>query len=132
MNNHKYSIGDKVRLDYDRNYIHEVMEILDNCVGEQVLMVKPIEGEGHAFKISSHDLHPYDIEADQAMAIEVQMLIDTATHSLEAAFEAWRAAKEKYSENSPSYSMQGDDLLDMSKFEAVFERNGWSTSSLYC
>lgn len=73
----------------------------------------------------------------------IQTNIDEATSLLEQAFKKWRLANAMASEGTdhPSddgsyfegaYALRANDDLDLSKFEKVVERNGWSTSSLYC
>jgi len=74
---------------------------------------------------------------------KIQANIDEATSLLEQAFKKWRLANAMEMEGTDSpgpdsdyfegaYALRGNEELDLSKFEEVVERNGWSTSSLYC
>jgi hypothetical protein len=125
----KYEVGMRVRDRWDRKYLGEVTKVVD----EDEIHVK----WDHS-TISRHDpseIAPYDPEGDKARAIITQAKIDEATHSLEAAFKALREANalELGSDDyEGAYALHGNDDLDLSKLEDVVNRNGWSTSSLYC
>lgn len=74
---------------------------------------------------------------------KIQGEIDEATSLLEQAFKKWRKANAMEMEGTDkpgddngyfegAYALRSNEDLDLSKFEEVVERNGWSTSSLYC
>jgi hypothetical protein len=126
----QYQVGMRVRDRWDRKYLGEVVEVVD----EDEIRVK----WDHDDVISRHDpseIAPYDPDGDNAKAIIIQAKIDEATHSLEAAFKALREANalELGSDDyEGAYALKGNPYLDLSKLEDVVESNGWSTSSLYC
>jgi hypothetical protein len=73
----------------------------------------------------------------------IQANIDEATSLLDQAFKKWRKANAMEMEGTDNpgpdsnyfegaYALRSNEDLDLSKFEEVVERNGWSTSSLYC
>ena len=92
------------------------------------------------------DIMPDTPEAEQQLADfnqKIQSNIDEATSLLEQAFKKWRKANSMEVEGvenpgddgsyfEGAYHLRGNPDLDLSKFEGVVERNGWSTSSLYC
>jgi hypothetical protein len=94
----------------------------------------------------SRHILPDTPEAEQRLAdfnALIQTNIDEATSLLDQAFKKWRLANAMESEGTDTpgsdseyfegaYALRSNEDLDLSKFEEVVERNGWSTSSLYC
>ena len=126
----KYEVGMRVRDRWDRKYLGEVTEVVD----EDEIHVK----WDHGSRVQRHDpseIAPYDPEGDKTRTAQTQAKIDEATHSLEAAFKALREANalELGSDDyDGAYALKGNDDLDLSKLEEAIENNGWSTSSIYC
>lgn len=120
-----YTVGQRVRDRYDRNFLGRITKI------EDVDDIYVQWDQGSHSLCDSSDLRPVDVEADKAKAARVQAKINEAAQSLEAAFKAWKQAAEEY-DVGEAYGMKHDPLLDLSEFEGILQRNGWSTSSLYC
>lgn len=126
----EYKAGMRVRDRYDRQYLGEVVEVVDV---DEVHVKWDQEPE----KIQRHDpyeISPFDPEGDKVAAQKAQVKVDEATNLLEAAFKAWREAQEiivGHSEVGAATELEPAGV-DISKFEGVIENIGWSTSSLYC
>lgn len=102
--------------------------------------------EGNLTWIETRFLIPETLTPEQkeneARRIErVQAKVNEAAVSLEAAFKAWADAAKIHAGKEPTnhqldegeaYPMREDELIDVSPFEKVLEKHGWSTSSLYC
>ena len=128
---YKYEVGMRVRDRWDREYLGEVTEVVD----EDEIHVKWDRGDNGIGRHDSGEIAPFDPEGDNARAIITQAKIDEATHSLEAAFKALREANalELGSDDyEGAYALKGNPYLDLSKLEDVVESNGWSSSSIYC
>jgi hypothetical protein len=71
----------------------------------------------------------------EEMAKKAQAKVDEAASLLESAFKAWREAQTIYTGydgQGSAYQMRQDGLVILSKFEGIINREGWSTSSIYC
>jgi len=69
-----------------------------------------------------------EVEANSAK--EVQNKINEAASKLDEAFKLWVEAAEM--NGGETDSLKYNPLLSTKVFENVVEKNGWSTSSLYC
>lgn len=128
---YEYKVGMRVRDQYDRDYLGEVVEVMD----EDKIHVR---WDLQLDEVQRHDpceIRPYDPVGDKIVAQKAQRKVDEATTLLESAFQAWREAQEIYA----GYSSEGaggelcrSEEVDTSKFEGTVEGFGWSTSSLHC
>lgn len=138
-----YEVGMRVCLRSDESIKGEITEVEDES--EVRILWDHRKDEGPKW-YETRDLMPDTPEARQKIAAlnrKIQAKVDEATSLLEQAFKAWRTANamEMDGTDNPgpdddyfegAYALRSNEDLDLSKFEEVVERNGWSTSSLYC
>jgi len=129
-----YEVGMRIRARNEDDISGEVVEVIDN---DEVRV--RWDYDGHVSWAEVREIMPDTPEAHAQMAEltkQVQTKVDEATTLLDQAFKAWfeaaalQAGREV--DSSDAYYLRGNPDLDLSKFEEVVERNGWSTSSLYC
>lgn len=137
----EYEVGTRVRDRKHEDRKGQVVEVEDYS---EVFVLWDGDNESHWCE--TRDLMPDDPEAIKKIAAfnrKIQSNIDEATTLLEQAFKKWRLANAMEMEGTETpgddrdyfegaYALRSNPDLDLSKFEEVVERNGWSTSSLYC
>lgn len=131
-----YEVGMRIRVRNRKEEKGEIAEVEDD--NEVRVLWDYDKGQGPRW-CETRDIIPDTTEAEQQLAEmtkQIQAKVDEAATLLEQAFKAWfeAAALEAGREvdSSDAYYLRGNPDLDLSKFEEVVERNGWSTSSLYC
>lgn len=128
----EYKAGMRVRDRYDRDYLGEVIEVVEEDEIHIRWDTEPDRIQRHA----PCEIRPYDPGTDKVIAQQTQAKIDEAATLLEAAFKAWRNAQEIYTgsdvDEGTASEFLHDPSISVAKFEEVIENNGWSTSSLYC
>lgn len=129
-----YEVGMRIRARNEDDVTGEVVEI----IADDEVRVR-WDYDGHVSWAEVREIMPDTPEAHAQMAEltkQVQTKVDEATTLLDQAFKTWfeaaalQAGREV--DSSDAYYLRGNPDLDLSKFEEVVERNGWSTSSLYC
>lgn len=140
-----YTVGMQVRLREDEDEKGVVYKLDPDAPEEGAIYVQWDDMDGPRWT-ELHDIMPDTPEATRQLADfnqKIQANIDEATSLLEQAFQKWRKANAMQAEGienpvydgpyfEGAYHLRGNPDLDLSKFERVVERNGWSTSSLYC
>lgn len=132
-----YEVGMRVRTREDAGVTGEVIDVEDDEV--KVLW----DYDKSSNWTEARFLLPDVVGVEHLLAEDnkkIQAKINEAASLLEQAFKAWRLAnamqqgyeedKDEYFEGA--YALRENEDLDLSVFEKVVERNGWSTSSLYC
>ena len=126
----EYKVGMRVRDRYDRQYLGEVVEV----VGDDLILVR-WDNEPQEFgRHDPYEISPFDPQGDKIAAQKAQIKVDEACDHLEEAFKAWQEAQEiivGHSDEGAATELEPAGV-DVSKFEGIVERVGWSTSSLYC
>lgn len=137
-----YEVGMRVRT-RDGDEHGTISEVADQS---EVRVIWDDSKDGRARWCETREIIPDTPEALQALTDlnrKIQANIDEATSLLEQAFKKWRLANAMEMEGTDTpgpddnyfegaYALRSNEDLDLSKFEEVVERNGWSTSSLYC
>lgn len=131
--NFTYKVGDQVCSRTETDKIGVVEELLDD-VGDELRVNWNDIGSRWT---EARDILPDTDEARQQLADtykQVQAKVDEATSALDMAFKAFREAASLIAghDDAEPYYLRHNKDIDLSKFEEVVERNGWSTSSLYC
>ena len=128
----EYKNGDKIQLRGDRNIKGVVVDAEDEYE-VRVLWGADTEPTGQESRLIMPDSREAERKLDM-LTLQVQAKVDAATSALVAAFRLWAEAQEMhsgYSGTGAAYEMK-DEGIDLSKFEAVINEAGWSTSSIYC
>lgn len=140
-----YEVGMRVRARDDEDEKGTVTSVDEDNLADGAIHVQ-WDGTDGGVWVELRDIMPDTAEAPLQLAAlnkKIQDNIDEATSLLEQAFKKWRKANSMQWEGTDepgddkgyfegAYALRGNPDLDLSKFEGVVERNGWSTSSLYC
>lgn len=84
-------------------------------------------GGTHRFHVD--DLEPYDAEAEAQAKKLAQEQLDKATYLFEAAFEQLQQAR---ATAEKANLFLGQYYFDVKKLDELVEKNGWSSSSIWC
>jgi len=126
-----FKVGDEVRFRYNFGCKGKVVEI--DADDNEVTKVK--FPNDHADWYDTEELRLADLVAEQALKERVQAKIDEAVAAFETAFEKLEElnAATNNQEGGTLYRLRElSDLVDVSKLDEVFDKRGWSSSSLYC
>lgn len=115
-----FKVGERVAID-DR----------PDCVGTVLAFTSiggvVVEWENH----SAHDCN-FDNLIPVNVAVERLAQFNAEKSRLEQEFEKAKHDMKVQLDAAANYVLLHDPLIDVSGFERVVERSGWSTSSLYC
>jgi hypothetical protein len=120
MSNNQFKVGDQVSIGLKCGTITSLQRSYAT-----VKLEEPYNDEYH-FDIS--ELSIYDEQQYKELRALVQGKIQRAADTLEVAFALWNEVIEIGGRDL--YSLE--EVVDIDPYVVVIEKNGWSSSSLYC
>lgn len=85
---------------------------------------------GRTFLEEADEMQPYDPEEEQRAVEAAQRSLDESVSVFEQAFFLLQQAET--TARSVGISLRNDDYFNVSKLNQVVEKNGWSSSSIWC